>query len=54
MIIYSIKVRESINLLIKLWLESTLAVIYLYNRSPLNTRLKDNDEMTSLNEMLIN
>jgi len=50
----SIKVRESINLLIKLWLESTLAVIYLYNRSPLNTRPEDNDEMTSLDEMLIN
>ena len=50
----SIKVRESANLSVKLWPESTLAVIYLYNRSPLNTRPEDNDEMTSLDEMLIN
>ena len=54
MIIRSIKVRESTNLLVKLWLESTLTVIYLYNRSPLDARLKDNDEMTLFDEMLIN
>jgi hypothetical protein len=53
-IIRSIKVRESVNLPAKLWPESTLAVIYLYNRSPLDARPEDNDEMTSLDEMLAN
>jgi hypothetical protein len=50
----SIKVRESANLPAKLWPESTLAVIYLYNRSPSDARPEDNDEMTSLDEMLTN
>ena len=50
----SIKVRESANLSVKLWPESTLAVIYLYNRSPSDARPEDNDEMTSLDEMLTN
>ena len=50
----SIKVRESANLPAKLWPESTLAVIYLYNRSPSDARPEDNDEMTSPDEMLAN
>ena len=50
----SIKVRESANLSVKLWPESTLAVIYLYNRSPSDARPEDNDEMTSPDEMLAN
>jgi hypothetical protein len=50
----SIKVRESASLLARLWLETTLAVIYLYNRSLLDACPEDNDEMISLDEMLAN
>jgi hypothetical protein len=48
-----IKIRESINLLEKLWLEAVYAAIYLYNYISLNARLKDNNEITSLDKILI-
>jgi hypothetical protein len=53
-IIYLIKVCKSANLLAKLWPETMLMVIYLYNCSLLDACLKDNNEMISPNEMLTN
>jgi len=49
-----IKIRESINLSEKLWLEVAFTAIYLYNRSLSNARLEDNNEMTSPDEILVN
>ena len=37
---------------ITLWLEAAHIAIYLYNHTPLNARLKDNNEMTSLDKIL--
>jgi hypothetical protein len=53
LILYLIKICESVNLPEKLWLEAVYAAIYLYNHTLLNARLKDNNEMTLLNKMLI-
>jgi hypothetical protein len=53
-IICLIKVCESASLPARLWPETTLAVIYLYNRSPLDACPEDNDEMISPDEMLAN
>jgi len=48
-----IKIRESVNLPERLWPEAALTALYLYNRSPSNARLEDNDEMTLPDEMLV-
>jgi hypothetical protein len=53
-IICLIKVYKSANLLVKLWLEIILVVIYLYNYSLLNACPKDNNKMISLNKILTN
>jgi hypothetical protein len=53
LILYLIKIYKSINLLEKLWPEVVYTAIYLYNRTLLNARLEDNNEMTLLNEILI-
>jgi len=52
LILRLIKIYKSANLLEKLWPEAAHAAIYLYNRTLLNARLEDNNEMTLLNEML--
>jgi hypothetical protein len=53
LILCLIKICESANLLEKLWLEAAYAAIYLYNCTPLNACLEDNNEMTLLDKMLI-
>jgi hypothetical protein len=53
LILYLIKIYESINLLEKLWPEAVYTAIYLYNCTLLNARLEDNNEMTLLDKMLI-
>jgi hypothetical protein len=53
LILRLIKIHKSVNLPEKLWPEAAHAAIYLYNRTPLNARPEDNNEITSLDEILI-
>ena len=52
LILCLIKIYKSANLLEKLWPEAAYTAIYLYNRTPLNACLEDNNEMTLLDKIL--